>query len=108
MEFLVHLNADDLPKGLVAIPASILEEVAIERVEIEQLPRNWRRFPFPKSLQAIGAKWLASGESVVLSVPLAVVPTERNLLLNPAHPDFAAILREPAIPFALDARLRKG
>jgi RES domain-containing protein len=41
----------------------------------------------------------------VLAVRSTVVPFEHNYLLNPQHPDFAAISVEPAIPFLFDERL---
>jgi hypothetical protein len=34
------------------------------------------------------------------------VPTERNYLMNPAHPDFAKITIGSASAFALDPRLK--
>lgn len=104
----MHLAIDDLPSGLVAIPASIPDDVPIETVEIADLPRTWRRYPFPKATQAIGAAWMARGRAAVLSVPSVVVPLERNLLLNPEHPDFRRIIVEPSTPFSLDRRLAKG
>src|ERR1700733_4666364 len=33
-----------------------------------------------------GSKWLDSKESIALEFPSVVIPQERNLLLNPAHP----------------------
>lgn len=39
----------------------------------------------------IGDAWIESGRSVVLSVPSAVVSIERNVLLNPTHPDMSRI-----------------
>jgi RES domain-containing protein len=43
--------------------------------------------------------------SAVLSVPSAVVPAERNYLLNPAHPDFERIEMGEPRPFRFDQRL---
>lgn len=106
LEFVVHLDVEDLPRGLIAIPAMIPDTIAIERVEEGSLPRGWRRYPFPRSLQRIGAEWLARGRSAVLSVPSVVVPIERNLLINPAHPDARLIVVEASVPFSLDSRLK--
>ena len=108
LEFIVHLDLDDLPRGLVAIPASIPETVTIETIGEADLPRNWRRFPFPKALQRLGKEWLDRSSSAVLSVPSVVVPHERNLLINPAHPDARSLEIGPSIPFSLDRRLKKG
>ena len=37
---------------------------------------------------------------------LPIVPSERNYLLNPAHPDFSRIRFFPPRPFAFDRRLK--
>jgi RES domain-containing protein len=55
----------------------------------------------------LGSNWVARNESAVLSVPSAIIPIERNYLLNPAHADFARIRIRPPQPFGFDARLWK-
>jgi RES domain-containing protein len=40
-----------------------------------------------------------------LDVPSAVVPAERNVLLNPRHPAFSRILIGQAVPLETDSRL---
>ena len=44
------------------------------------LPENWRAHPWPASTQEIGAFWHEQASSVVLDVPSAVVPRQRNYL----------------------------
>ncbi len=57
---------------------------------------------FPHDPIAFGDAWLASRRSAVRSVPSAIVPDSRNLLLDPAHPD-AERMRVAAIrPLAFD------
>jgi RES domain-containing protein len=43
----------------------------------------------------------------VLVVPSAIVPQERNVLLNPAHRDFRVIRRGAPEPFSFDPRMWK-
>jgi RES domain-containing protein len=105
LEMLVHCDPALLPDDLVAIPADVPEAVRVRRVEERDLPRGWRGQPTPRALQTIGADWLEKRETAVLSVPSALVPRERNVLLNPAHPDFRRIRVGPAEPFSLDPRL---
>ena len=57
-----------------------------------------------QDLPYIVRSWLKSGRSAVLSMPSAVVPAERNYLLNPGHPDFARIVMGE--PEALDTDFR--
>lgn len=105
LEMLVHCDPALLPADLVAIGAEIPDSLRIDRIEEGSLPRSWRRHPAPESLAALGADWLKSRESAVLSVPSAVVPRERNVLLNPAHPDFRKVKVGPPEAFSFDARL---
>ncbi|MCY3794891.1 MAG: RES family NAD+ phosphorylase [Gammaproteobacteria bacterium] len=60
----------------------------------------------PSLTQGIGNRWLASGESALLSVPSAVVPKSRNYLLNPRHVDAARAVIRSSSRHPLDRRLR--
>lgn len=57
----------------------------------DTLPPDWRDHPAPPSAAAFGDAWLASGQSLALAVPSAIVPHEFNYLLNALHPAFPAI-----------------
>jgi len=107
LELFVHVDIDIVPGDLVSIPADIPDGLAIDAVEIEKLPRDWRRFPAPDALKNIGTTWVAEGRTAVLAVPSAVIPEERNYLLNPAHPDFKRIRIHKSKPFQFDPRMWK-
>jgi RES domain-containing protein len=49
--------------------------------------------------------WLRSAGTAALSVPSAVIRTERNILLNPRHPEAKRILLISDEPFSFDPRL---
>ena len=70
-----------------------------------KLPADWQRYPYPKTNAAIGDNWVKSARSAVLRLPSAIVPTEFNYLLNPAHPDFPRIAIGKARVFRADPRL---
>lgn len=56
--------------------------------------------------QGFGIRWLKSAASLGLWVPSAVEPQERNLLLNPAHPQYRSIRVVTEIAhFEFDPRL---
>ena len=103
---LVHAESALLPDDLVAVAADVPESVSVEAVAVRDLPRDWRRHPAPEILGERGTEWARSGRTAVLAVPSALVPRERNFLLNPAHPEFRKIRPHAPEPFALDARLR--
>lgn len=108
LELLVHCDPALLPDDLVAIPADIPDSLRVERVEEKKLPRNWRRYPALEALARIGTDWARGLQSAALSVPSAVVPRERNFLLNPAHADFRRIRVGALEPFLLDLRLSRA
>lgn len=47
-------------------------------------------------------------QTAVLSVPSAVVPAERNVLINPRHPDFARIIIGAPQSLQTDTRLLRN
>lgn len=106
LELLVHAEADLLPDDLVSVAADVPDSLRVESVAASDLPRDWRRYPAPETLADRGTAWARAGRTAVLAVPSALVPRERNFLLNPAHPDFKKIRTQTPEPFALDTRLR--
>lgn len=105
LEFLVHLDTQDAPPDLVARPADLPEDLALDEVPVAGLPRSWRDYPPPEVLARRGSEWARRGRTVALRVPSAVVPHEWNVLLNPGHPEFARIKVGRAERFSFDPRL---
>jgi RES domain-containing protein len=101
LEQLVHLASDDFPAGMVAVSADIPDTVPRMALTIEVPDRDWRRYPSPTGLCDLGSRWVTQLESAVLSVPSAIVPAERNYLLNPRHPAFKEIRVNAAEPLVL-------
>lgn len=106
LEVLAHLQSTAVlasySLATLRFPAQLLDVV-----EASALPVQWRRYPAPPELQAIGDRWAKGLRSAVLQVPSAIIPTAHNFLLNPAHRDFAKVLIDPPEPFDLDPRLLK-
>lgn len=71
----------------------------------DALPEDWRAVPWPAATQEIGAFWYEERASVVLEVPSAVVPRQRNYLVNVAHPHFEELQVQGPEPFEIDPRL---
>src|SRR5215468_9954955 len=90
VEFFVHLDPSVAPDDLVSISAEIPGALSIERIALSDLPENWRELENPE-LQSLGADWASSLRSVALEVPSVAIEGEWNVLLNPAHPEFAKI-----------------
>ena len=103
LESLVHLNPPVKFK-YVAIPIEC-DDALLESIPKVGLPANWTEEPPPPSTKQIGDLWVKEARSAVLEVPSAVIRSERNYLLNPAHPDFGRIQVGKAVPSAFDPRL---
>jgi RES domain-containing protein len=106
LETLVHLD----PSGPLPRFAGIAVTLPPEDIETFQLPpsTNYKTPPFFSKLEnsrRVGDRWLKEKRSVALRVPSAIVPSEYNVLLNPAHPRFEALEFKTPIGFKLDARL---
>jgi RES domain-containing protein len=71
------------------------------------LPATWNAYPAPLRLRQLGDAWIAAGTSAVLEVPSAVVPAEKNYLLNPAHPGFRRVTLGTPQRFSFDRRLAR-
>jgi len=104
LELLVHFDTDIAPATFVAVPVEIPDRLVL-RLPEKDLPADWRAVPAPDSTRNLGTKWATSGRSVALSVPSVQVPDERNVLLNPVHPDFPRVSFGAARPFEFDPRL---
>lgn len=105
LEYLVHVDPKEAPDDLVATSAEIPDEVGIEHLEAGDLPGNWRQYPAPPALADLGTAWVARRSTAVLSVPSALIPDERNYLLNPVNRDFTAIRVATPQRFSFEPRL---
>jgi len=107
LEVLVGLDPEDAPLEFALLRAVIPDNVLVKGLEAHTLPTGWNVYPSPEVLQDLGDAWVRSGETCVLSVPSAIVPRERNYLLNPSHPDMVHIRIDPPESFTFDPRLWK-
>jgi RES domain-containing protein len=72
---------------------------------LSDLPPGWNSEPPTAASQSVGDAWVRSATHPVLSVPSAIVPEERNYLVNPVHLDFPRIvIGKPAV-YRIDPRL---
>lgn len=90
LEILVHANLNRLPRNYALITIEIPAELAVETLAASDLP-GWDA-PNQGVSRAFGDRWLVQALTVVLMVPSLVTQgRERNLLLNPSHPEFARL-----------------
>lgn len=99
---------DPLRAHYVLIPAQLPDELTQTRIESNQLPKGWRTLGSRDVLQTMGLTWLRNAQTAILSVPSVVVPGERNILLNPRHPDFPRIIQGAPQSLQTDTRLLRN
>jgi RES domain-containing protein len=106
LEILVHLQAT-APLDAYSLIKVDFDASYMTELDATKLPSNWTDTPPPVDVQQIGDAWVAGAASLLLRVPSAIVPTEHNILLNPAHPDFGAPRVSKPSLFRFDPRLFK-
>jgi RES domain-containing protein len=105
LEIIVHFEIEiqDLPARYRLLQIEAPAGVSLETVAVQLLPANW--IENPAATRAIGDDWLASGRSLLLAVPSAIVPETFNVLLNPGHAAADRVRIAKATEHALDPRL---
>ena len=91
---------------MVSIEIEIPDTVAILVYTQAELPVGWDAAMPSKASKDLGTKWAKSKKSAAISVPSAVVPKERNYLINPLHGDFGQIRFNEPDSFVFDPRLK--
>ena len=99
LEVMVRLDLDPayLPDDYRLLSIEVPDDAPVER--LDDLPSDSAR------CAAVGDDFLERAASLGLSVPSAVVPQDRNLLINPRHPDAARVRIVDDAAFRFDPRL---
>lgn len=71
------------------------------------LPPGWSTLPADRPSMDFGTAWLKSNRHLGLIVPSAVLPLERNLVINPNHPAVSKIRVLDVYDFIYDSRMFK-
>lgn len=107
IELFVHLEPNCIPDDLCSVTATLPDSAASEELTVADLPQNWRQYPAPRRLQDFGSDWLRERRSLALFVPSAMNPEEKNILLNPLHPQITTLRNIKSKPFHFDPRMWK-
>jgi RES domain-containing protein len=105
LEYFVHLDKEDPPGDLVLAVADLPDDLTGEKIEVRDLPGNWRDPAAPPELARFGDEFSVRAEHCVLAVPSVLAPSENNLLINPAHPDYKKIMVGEVEPLSYDVRM---
>ena len=103
LEILVHIKSYRHPLDYHLISIELPENASVVSIDHQKLKKNWKddaEYP-----QVIGDEFLKAGQSLVLKVPSAIIDTENNFIINPAHPDARKIKIRSSKNFIFDKRL---
>ena len=104
LEVLVHANLSLIPKRQVSVEIEIPDNLRVEILDVAQLA-GWPQVS-EAECRRVGDAWLDERRSVAIRVPSVITAGhERNVLLNPAHPEFGRITVSEATPVRWDPRL---
>ncbi len=98
LEYLVHVNAENLPTDLVWLEIEVPKKVSITQFSGSVAPNEIAAAKY-------GDNWLAASTSLGLMVPSAVLSVEKNLILNPLHSEMASVKTLRTTAFQFDPRL---
>lgn len=108
LERLVHIEDPELmPDGLIMVEMEAPDEIGLHDIAIRRLEDGWRHNE--AYTQSLGIELLTPNSAPVLRVPSVIVAyenaTDRNLIVNHAHPDARRIRIITLHPFTFDTRL---
>lgn len=91
LEVLMHVKSEAVLKTHALISIEIPDRLILE-LSAEHYPNNWQAAVPVSASKKLGSQWFRSRASVGLMVPSAIVPVDKNVLINPDHPQFASCL----------------
>ena len=102
LEKLVH-GSGRLPPNQHCIRITVPRGVSYEVLSSAKLP-GWDSMPASVS-KSFGESWCLARRSAILLVPSVAARPDRNVLINPAHPEFVHIEADLHEPVYWDRRL---
>jgi RES domain-containing protein len=81
-----------------------IPDALIKTLSARALKETWNAVPPTAHTRQIGDKWLRSNSAPAFSVPSIHSATDRNILLNPAHPAASGIVLTRVDPYMFDRR----
>ena len=105
LEVAVNLALHRIPKNyfltIIELPDAEVLDYDIKLLK----GKHWKNNPPIKFTQSEGDHFVASGKSLALKVPSAVVEGDYNYIINPAHPKITKLKIVSTEKFSFDMRL---
>jgi RES domain-containing protein len=96
VEILVHLDKSEIPRNYVWSAGQLAEAPGFLQFE---------NFASVTACQAAGDLWARRVSELAIHVPSVIIPEEFNILLNPRHAAYNAVIWSEPRPFQFDHRL---
>lgn len=104
LETVHYLRAGTLPFNRFLVRIEVPEAVWQARQLLDPVPGGWDAIPAGLSSSRAGDGWCTAGKTALLVVPSVIVPDECNVLINPRHPDAAALTASTVRRWQYDPR----
>lgn len=108
LETYIHLKAGGLPLNRYLVRLDIPDSVwsAALTMASSTAPVGWDAVPTGKVSLDHGDRWIASNATALLITPSVIVNEERNVLINPLHPDAKSIRATKLRKWTYDPRMQ--
>ena len=105
LENRVHMPA--IPKEDYCLGTLSIPDDKLSIMDNKDLPEGWFKYPAPGYLKSIGDNFIKNRNFLGLIIPSSVLPEEKNVLINPHHPDMKKVKLTTSRPIPIDSRLFK-
>jgi RES domain-containing protein len=88
LETAAHVDPMGLPLNRFVVEITMRDDAWDSREELDpaKLDPAWCAIPAGKASVEVGSAWYRAGNTLLLLAPSAIVPEERNVIINAKHP----------------------
>ncbi|HUX79401.1 MAG TPA: RES family NAD+ phosphorylase [Alphaproteobacteria bacterium] len=104
VELIPGLRRGGVLKGYVSLEIEIPDHVSKSAISLEDFPKDWQEGHSPKWFIDKGDQWIKAEESLTLYVPSIIIPSEKNIIINPKHSELSLVHIKNKNPFRIDSR----
>ncbi|MFW2478404.1 MAG: RES family NAD+ phosphorylase [Sediminibacterium sp.] len=103
LEVLVNTGSFDMLQLFKLMQLTLPDDAPVYSIETKTLKKSWHHdFEYT---QWMGSEIIQDKNTLAIACPSAIVPQEKNFLLNPAHKDYNRIRLKEVSNFHFDERL---
>ena len=106
-EVAVHFTIGTVPRDYVMTTLLIPSSISIQTLDEKILQVGWNSFPYSKSTQMVGDRFITNEKSCMFKVPSAVTKGDFNFLINPHQKEMKKIKIKSIEKFPFDRRILK-